>query len=474
MVLRVSKKIGILFLSLFLLLSLSSCLDDLKLPELNLSSNGQVNVVYQVLDQVYYEELPLNLTKINTLEELFKFTDPYTYIYKDNSRDIEIGEEYYGLGITITDHNLGLLITGINDDLGVDEELYVGDIITEVNNTSIQTLEFNDKTSTLKGEKDEILALTIRRNNENIVINRKISLIPFNSITYKLLDFKIGYIKIHRFGVDTATKFKEALEGLEQTGMTTLIIDVRNNGGGYLDAVKEILECFIVDDEPYLYLNKVKDNEKTSYYSPLKELKEYNVIALVNGGSASASEVLAGTLFKYGFDVFGEKTYGKDVFQVGIALGEVSSLFEKDDILNVTMGYWLLNDETRVTGGLMPTITHVQTGLLALEYPTLMHNYQNGEYQAVVYQMGEANKQIATYQFILNTFEPFYYQPGLFELSTKNALIQFQTLNLIEVTGILDVRTQMGLISSYRTLIKDDSYDNQLKGLYNYIKENEN
>ncbi len=470
--LRVSRKIGTLLLTIFLLLGLGSC-DDLGNLELNISSNNQVNIVYTVLDQLYYEDLPLNLRRITTLEQLFEYTDPYTYIYKAESRDIERGEEYVGLGVTVSDHPLGLLVTNINIELDIDKEIYVGDIIYKVNDEELNSLTFEEKTNTLKGEEGDLKKLYLKRNNTDIVITRTLGVIPFQSISYQLFANKIGYIKINRFSTDTSEKFNEALNYLETEEISSLIIDVRDNGGGYLHAVTKILENFIVDENPYLYLYTVKSDEKVPYYSPLEEKKPYEIVALVNNNSASASEVLAGTLFKYGYDVFGEKTYGKDVFQSGIGLHQLSDIFSKDDILNLTMGYWLLNDETRVTGGLEPTIEHLQTGLKALEYPYLIQEYNKGELNAVTYYKGQANSQIRTYQYLLNNLNPFNYEAGLFGESTETVIKLYQIENSLEATGLLDVETQMKLIDYYRVLIKDSFYDSQLNNLISYLVSNE-
>lgn len=472
MALRISKRFGALLLTVFLLLGLSSCFDDLGNLNLNISKDQKVNVVYQILDHYYYEDLPLNLKKISSLEELFNYTDPYTYIYKLDTRDIEKGEEYLGFGLTISDHPLGLLVTAINKETDIDKHIYAGDIIFKVNELNLADLSFDLKTDALKGEKGEVKEIYLKRDNKEVLVTRTLEEIPFNSVLYEKVTNEIGYIKINRFAEETGAKFLIALEALEDN-LETLIIDVRDNGGGYLKAVKDILENFIVDENPYLYLYNVKANEKEPYYSPLNELKPYNIIVLVNNNSASASEVLAGTLFKYGYDVFGERTYGKDVYQAGISLNNVSDVFAKDDVLNITMGYWLLNDETRVAGGLEPTIAHIQTGVYALNYPFLIQKYNNNELIAITYQIGEANLEIYTYQYLLNMLKPFNYEKGLFDDSTKLRVEEFQAESFLEVTGILDVETQMLLIDYYRSLIKDKSYDNQLNSLISYIINNE-
>lgn len=477
MALRISKKISTFLLILISIFTLSSCsFDDFVFPnvELNVSSNEQVTVLYQILDQVYYEELPLNLRKIETIEELLSYTDPYTYIYKINTRDIEKGENYVGLGITITEHPLGLLVVDLNEFTNIDEEIYIGDIIFKVGETALNTLEYNDKTALLQGLEGDIKEIHIFRGDEEVTVTRELAEIPFKSVSHLLIN-NIGYIKINRFGEDTSDMFLSSLTYLEENNIVNLIIDVRNNGGGYLDAVNDILRNFIIDENPFLYIYRVKEDRMDPFYSSNEEVKPYNISILVNENSASASEVLAGTMKKYDNLVYGERTYGKDVYQVGIDLHEVSNVFQEGDILNVTQGYWLLNDKTRVTGGLEPTIYMNQSGLLSLNYPVLNQKLNNdNSLTLVTYQKGEAHPLIVTYQYLLNSLYPFSYNLGYFNEEMEDILKIFQEEHNLLVNGILDLKTQMLLIDYYRTLIKDVTYDNQLNSLVNYLNDHDN
>src|SRR5690606_19610785 len=98
----------------------------------NRSVNPQVNEVFDILKELYYEDLPLDLTKIDTLDELLAYVDPYTYVYEADTRSIETGETYVGVGLTIQEHPDGLLVTSVNPLTENYYLMYVGDIITEV------------------------------------------------------------------------------------------------------------------------------------------------------------------------------------------------------------------------------------------------------------------------------------------------------------------------------------------------------
>ena len=96
---------------------LSSCTVQFTNPNTNYqnrSVNPQVNEVFDILKELYYEDLPLDLTKIDTLDELLAYVDPYTYVYEADTRSIETGETYVGVGLTIQEHADGLLVTDVN------------------------------------------------------------------------------------------------------------------------------------------------------------------------------------------------------------------------------------------------------------------------------------------------------------------------------------------------------------------------
>ncbi len=452
MAFRVIKKIIKYVLILLIGFSLTSCTINRSNTVVNQyyydqSSNAQVNEIYEILDKYYYQELPLVLSKIDTVEELMSFVDPYTYIFEAGSRAIEKDDTYEGLGITITDHKEGLLITDINYGVDLDDKLFAGDIITKVNDYPLKNKSFNTKTANLKGDLDEEFVLTISRLGKTLEVEVRIVQVPYNSIVYEKRD-NVGVIKINRFATKTSTYFNNALAELESS-IDVLIIDVRDNGGGYLSSVEYILENFVTGEDPYIYLQYVKSDRVTGSYPKANTVaKPYPIVVLMNQNSASASEILAGTMQLYGYPLFGEKSYGKDVFQVSAEL----KTFPKDTYLNFTQGYWYLKNKKTVQGGLIPDVYHIETGVKSLSYPYLEKEYS----------LGEANLAIATFQYIVARSISYVYEPGLFDLAFQGALLEYQELNSLTQSGKLDEETLIFLIKEYRNLIKDSTNDNLL------------
>lgn len=459
MVLRSIKRIGSFFLTLLLLFFISGCTVNIvdPLPRPNQSKSEQVNIVYQYLDKYYYESLPLDLSQIDSVEELLTYTDPYTLIYEAGSQSIERDESYEGLGITVTNHPLGLMITDINKEIVFENKIYVGDIIKHIDVNNLLDMEFEDKTNLLKGELGDLKEMVIVRLNKEIIVNLKIVEVPFDSIKYKAYD-NTGYIKIVRFGKNTDKLFFNALEELENSNIDGLIIDVRDNGGGYLNVVLNIILNFITGEEPIMHLYDVKADEREALYPHSEAVKkDYPIIVLTNGSSASASEILAGAFQQFGYPTFGETTYGKDLFQSSVVLPE--EVFGENKRLNFTRGYWYLNDDSVISEGIKPDIYFAESGLKTLLYPALLNEFKKGDSHPYIY----------VYQYLTSLVVEGNYSPNYFDHNFEEMLINYQSEKNLEETGRLDLNTLISLIDLYVSLIQDEAYDNTLKEALNYM-----
>ncbi|MFA5720165.1 MAG: S41 family peptidase [Acholeplasmataceae bacterium] len=410
------------------------------------NSDPQIMEVFTYLNSYYYKNFPIDVSKVKSVDELLSYTDRYTQIIT-TTRSIDMGEKYIGLGLTISEHEEGILITDINTLTNSDEFVYVGDIITHVKGTPLKGLSFEEKAATLKGNEGDEKLLTIKRFNDSVNVTMTLFEVPFKSIEYQKID-TYGYIRILRFADGTDEAFADALEDLESKNIEGLLIDVRDNGGGYLSSAVNILKLFINDTEPYLYLYSPKSNQYNAYVNePITE-KTYPIKVLVNNNSASASEVVSGTLKQYNHKLIGEKTFGKDVYQTSVLL----KTFQEGTYLSITGGYWLLNDKTSVEGGIEVDIHAPQSGVLALDYPVVYQTFEKGE----------SHPMIKTYQYLLSINHPSFYEPGLFDDYLEAMILAYQEANSIPTTKTLDAATQLHLIDYYRTLIKDRAHDHQL------------
>lgn len=453
--LRVTKKVYLFVLIVFAGLFLVSCEKENKPSKTEDNNNIQANetkqidIVYDILKDKYYSNLDLDISQISSLEELLTYTDIYTRIYKAGSTNIEKDESYIGLGITVLEHDDGLFVSNIADDIDVYKKIFAGDIIIKIDDLNLKDLSFDEKTRALKKELNDTITLTINRLDNQVIVEANIVNVPFKSITFSNYN-DVGYIKINRFSNTTYENFKNALTKLESENIQSLIIDVRDNGGGYLNAVNNILKLFIAGEEPMFYLYEPKIDNYIEYY-PNQSTKEkpYPISVLVNQNSASASEVLAGVMQKHGYTIIGEKTYGKDLYQTSHNLPEP---FAENEAISLTRGYWLLEKNKSVKGGIYPDVLIYDSGIRSLIYPVLSKEYH----------LKEASPYIGVYQYILSLIIEGDYIPDYLNLDFSNMLKKYQKSIEIEETGILDETTQKNLIIAYHNFKKDINYDELL------------
>ena len=417
--------------------------------------------VYAILDKYYYKDLDFKITDVDTVEALFeRLDDPYTYMYVPNTRTIELDETYYGIGITIADDENGLIIGNVNPLAGLEKQIYIGDIVTEVNGTSLATLTYDEKTALLSGDLGAEFSLSVMRGDQFATTTVSVKEIPINSVTSKMFDDKIAYIDINRFAGKTGLAFKTELALIEQNNPNGLIIDVRDNGGGYLAAVVDIIAEFATGVEPVVTMHRIYDDHKTNYYGNTENVKKtYPIVLLMNEHSASASEVLAAALRENGnYPLVGTQSFGKFVYQTTFVLSKQG----RDMYLNMTEGYWYSPNGNTVEGGLIPDQIIAQSGLLSMPYPIYIQELSLAdditEYSALIE--------------VLNLYEDTLEDRN--NLTTIDALLQqkisaYQTAQNLTVTGILNYETTIKLIDEYRTLREVNTYDTQLQETLLYM-----
>jgi len=259
------------------------------------------------------------------IEGMLDALDPYSvYISNENSEDVDliVTGSYTGLGITVSKIDSMLTVTGITPGSSVREAgLRVGDRIYKID-TSIILHENNSKLREFtSAEPGKILDVYILRDGLNDTLNMKLNLdnITINSIAAsKMLPGNIGYIKVTQFSRSTINDFKTALIDLKQkSDLSGLIIDVRDNPGGLLVSAVEVCEMFLPNDTEIVSTKGRNKRQKFTYSSvnaPLDTL--IPLVILINEGSASASEILAGSLQDLDRAVIiGENSFGKGLVQ---------------------------------------------------------------------------------------------------------------------------------------------------------------
>ncbi len=257
--------------------------------------------------------------------------DPYTeYISKDEMKEFteEITGTFYGIGIYMTaDNQKGIIVYyPIPESPAEKAGIKAGDIIKKVDGKEFGYEEFNEIADYIKGKEGTNVKLTIERDGEQMDLDITREKITTNPITTEILEGNIGYVKVPSFDDETADHFKEKVDGIIKEGAKSLIIDLRNNGGGILDESTQIADFFLEKGKTIITTKDNKDSQDVtkSKQDPIFDLP---IVILSNKNTASASEILIGALKDNGrAKIIGKKTYGKGVIQTVITLADGSGV----------------------------------------------------------------------------------------------------------------------------------------------------
>lgn len=288
--------------------------NDEKLQEFISAYNGIVNNYYDSLDKDALIDGAIN-GMYSTID------DPYTtYLDSDNTNYLNdsLSGKYEGIGIRIEATDEAVKVIEVFEDSPAKKAgIQVGDIITEINGKPITSNNTTDAVNMIKKSENEEVKIVVNRNGSSLTFDVKIDDLLVPVVDVKLLNRNnqnVGYIKLSIFNDTADVQFENALSKLENSGISSLIIDLRGNTGGYLEVAKNIAEMFL-EKNKIIYSLENKDSKET-YKDKTSEKRNYKVVVLTNGSSASASEILAAALkYSYGATLIGEKTYGKGKVQ---------------------------------------------------------------------------------------------------------------------------------------------------------------
>ena len=287
--------------------------------------------------------------------------DYTTYLDQNATSELEerLAGSYQGIGIAIKDRVIDSITSGTP---AAESGLQVGDIITGVNGIDVTT-KTNEEISDLIKETKNSVDITVLRGEETLTFNVGIATIPISAVNYEMLENNIGYLQMEIFSATLEEQVANALSDLESQGMQKLIIDLRNNTGGYLESAEKTASLFL-EKGKLIYSLESKDTT-AEYYDQTDDQIDYPIVILINGQSASAAEILAAALKdSYGAIFVGEKSYGK---------GKVQQTYNLSDgsMAKYTSARWLRPNGSCIDGvGLIPdyvanmTYTYDETGVI--------------------------------------------------------------------------------------------------------------
>lgn len=305
--------------------------------EVDLSQFWQV---YGLIKTRYVTELDKKKAAEGAVSGLVSsLDDPYSsYLLPEERRslDDELRGEFEGIGAELTEKDkLITVVAPISGSPAAKAGLKAGDVIVKINETTTENMTLNQAVSKIRGPKDSSVNLTIARSgaNEPLVLTITRAKIEVKSVTWRMID-SVALLEVAQFGDDTVELARQAVKEIAGRSPKSVIIDLRNNPGGYLNAVPPIAGLFLPPS--IITIEKFRDGKQEELRSvEVPILPNVPLFVLVNNGSASASEILAGALQDHKrATVVGQKTFGKGSVQDVISL-------TNDYALRLTIAEWL-------------------------------------------------------------------------------------------------------------------------------------
>ncbi|MBQ6968958.1 MAG: S41 family peptidase [Synergistaceae bacterium] len=260
--------------------------------------------------------------------------DPYTRFVSPSQlkdEEIELEGKYGGLGMYIGDRDGQILVISPMEDSPAERAgLKTKDQIVKVDNDVVIGWTSDRVVQKLRGEPDTKVTVWVRREGEDELLSFEITreIIKLHSVRYEMLSDDIGYLKLTQFKHNTADESRNAVRDMMKKGMRALILDLRNNGGGLLDASVKISSLFLRDGMIVETKGRSERSNEKYYADKNYYLTNVPMTVLINGGSASASEIVAGALNGRGrAKLIGEKSFGKGSVQTLFPLTDGSGIY---------------------------------------------------------------------------------------------------------------------------------------------------
>ena len=317
--------------------------------------------VYKKIKEQYVDEVD-DATLFNyAIEGMVTKLDPYSdYLSKDDFSELKIGTtgRFGGIGIEITmEDGFVKIISPIDDTPAQRAGLKSGDLVIEVEGVSLKDKSINDAVKLMRGEPGTKVSVKILREKEDAPLDFELTrqIIVSKGIKTEIFNGEFGYLRLSSFQSNSTANVRKAIYDLrKKTGnmMVALILDLRNNPGGVLGAAVGISDLFLKSGK-IVYTKGRTNNSDLEYYANSEDILEgLPLYVLINGGSASASEIVAGALQDHKRAIiYGEKSFGKASVQ------SIQEMIDGSALKLTTAKYYTPNDRHIHGNGIMPDVT---------------------------------------------------------------------------------------------------------------------
>ena len=313
-------------------------------PVVGDSSFDKLYEVRDVINSQYYQDIDQDALVEGAIKGMVNSVgDPYTVFfnaeeYKEFNDDGD--GNYVGIGVIVgIKEDRIVVITPFEGSPAFEAGLRSGDFITKVEGVEYKGTELDKAVSVIKGEEGKPVTLTIMRNGEEQDITIVRASITIVNVESEMLEGDIAHVTMLQFSNNTAEQVREAMEELRDQGAKGYILDLRGNPGGFLDEAVDVASLFVEKDKTILYTLD-KYDQKKEYRSYGGSFIGAPLVVLIDGGSASASEVVSGALKDYeAATLVGQQSFGKGIVQMVYQVGDgeavkvtVSSYYSPDGI----------------------------------------------------------------------------------------------------------------------------------------------
>jgi len=315
-----------------------------------------IDTFYLDADKVKKEDLQNGMYKglMNSIDD--KYAQYYTPDEYNDFQETNNGQ-YGGIGAYVSQNSDTGDIVIVNPFDGAPAKeagIKPGDIIVDIDGTSVVGMELSDAVTLMKGEPDTDVSVKVLRDGEYIDVNITRKVVDVPTVKHEIIENgDIGYIYVSGFDKVTSTQFRQALDDIEAKNAKALIVDIRDNGGGMLDVVVDMLDRLL--PEGLLVYTETNQGRDEEYYSTNEEYYDKPMAVLINGYSASASEVFAGAVQDYkAGTIIGTTSYGKGIVQSIFSLNKDG---DGSAIKLTTARYYTPNGRNIHGIGITPDIT---------------------------------------------------------------------------------------------------------------------
>lgn len=423
-----------------------------------------LELLIKAVDGLYYEDVDIQDLIDGAYKGVFNKLDPYSVYYTEEEYeefDLEVTGTFSGIGVQIAVRDGHITVIAPLDDTPAHRAgIRAGDRIVFVDDTDVREISIDKVARMLRGEAGTKVRVGILREGQPAVIYFELTreTIEVNPVTYKVLEGGIGYIRLSEFNEHAGQHVDEALAHFDGLGIRDIILDLRDNPGGMVDQSVMVASRF-VPEGPVVHIDR-RTAPRQTLNSHLEKPK-YNLVVLVNGGSASASEIVAGAVQDTGAGtLIGTQTFGKGTVQQVLPLKNGSRI-------KLTIAKYLTPNGRVIDGvGITPDIV--------VENPAPEGKY--GQDLAPV----KGDRKLSVNMVGLDVLgaeqrlDEMGYGPGevdgVFDTALEQAVARFQSDTGLYPYGVLDFTTQKRLLAEHRLYIEKNMPDLQLEKAVEILK----